>query len=89
MTEPLFLTVDEVLLLHEYQIEHFGGDPTILDIGKLESAVAQPSMTWGGDFLHKDLASMAAAYLYHIVENHAFQDGNKRTARTPRSSSWA
>lgn len=79
MNEPLFLTLDEVLQLHEYQIEHFGGDPDVLDLRLLESAIAQPCATWDGQFLHPDLASMAAAYLFHIVQDHAFRDGNKRT----------
>ena len=79
MNEPLFLTLDEVLRFHVDQIEQFGGDNAILDIGKLESAIAQPQMTWHGKYLHADLAAMAAAYLFHIVQNHAFADGNKRT----------
>jgi death-on-curing protein len=79
MNEPLFLTLDEVLQLHGYQIEHFGGDPRILNLGLLESAIDQPSAMFGGQFLHEDVAAMAAAYLFHIVQNHAFADGNKRT----------
>ena len=79
MDEPLFLTVDEVLRLHDYQITHFGGEPAVLDVGLLESAISQPSATWEGKFLHEDIAAMAAAYLYHIVKNHPFADGNKRT----------
>lgn len=79
MNEPLFLTLNEVLQLHGYQIEHFGGDPAIRDLELLESAVHQPLARYDGRFLHPDLASMAAAYLFHIVQNHAFADGNKRT----------
>lgn len=79
MNEPLFLTLDEVLQLHAYQVEHFGGDPEVRDLGLLESAIAQPGAGVDRGFLHEDLASMAAAYLYHIVQNHAFADGNKRT----------
>ena len=79
MDEPLFLTLDEVLQIHRYQIEHFGGDPGVRDLGLLESAVHQPCAVFDGRFLHEDLASMAAAYLYHIVPDHAFADGNKRT----------
>lgn len=76
---PIFLTLDEVLRLHSYQIEHFGGDIAIRDLALLESALAQPQQSFGGQFLHPDLASMAAAYLFHIVQNHPFVDGNKRT----------
>jgi len=79
MNEPLFLTLDDVLQFHADQIELAGGDGAILDIGKIESAIAQPNATWDGQFLHEDLAAMAAAYLFHIVQNHGFADGTKRT----------
>lgn len=79
MNEPLFLTLAEVLQLHAYQVEHFSGDPAIRDLGLLESAIHQPCVMLDGRVLHEDLASMAAAYLFHIVQNHAFADGNKRT----------
>ena len=77
MNEPLFLTLDDVLQFHADQIELAGGDGAIL--GKIESAIAQPNATWDRQFLHEDLAAMAAAYLFHIVQNHGFADGNKRT----------
>lgn len=79
MNEPLFLTLDEVLQFHSDQIELAGGDAAILGIEKIESAIAQPRMTWQGKYLHEDLAAMAAAYLFHLVQNHGFADGNKRT----------
>jgi len=79
MNEPLFLTLDDVLQFHADQIELAGGDGAILDIGKIESAIAQPKATWDGQFLHEDLAAMAAAYLFHLVQDHGFADGNKRT----------
>jgi death-on-curing protein len=78
-TDPLFLTLDEVLQIHSYQIKEHGGSGEILDMGSLESAIAQPRQGFGGSYLHSDLAHMAAAYLFHIVQNHAFEDGNKRT----------
>jgi death-on-curing protein len=77
--EIIFLTLDEVLQIHSHQIETYGGDPGDLDIGKLESAIAAPRQAFGGVFAHPDAASMAAAYLFHITQNHAFVDGNKRT----------
>lgn len=46
----------------------------------LQSAVGTPEMSFGGQLLHADLASMAAAYLFHLCANHPFVDGNKRTA---------
>lgn len=77
--EPLFLSLDDVLGIHAYQVEQFGGDPGILNLGLLQSALAQPPQAFGGSYLHEDLAAMAAAYVYHIVRNHPFADGNKRT----------
>jgi len=77
--EPYFLTINEVLEIHHDQIERYGGSHGIRDIGLLSSAIAQPSASFGGQFLHEDISTMAAAYLYHIVKNHPFIDGNKRT----------
>jgi death-on-curing protein len=75
---PVFLTVDEVLALHEHQIAVYGGSPGLRDFGLLESAAATPSASFGGELLHASLPEMAAAYLYHLTSNHAFVDGNKR-----------
>jgi death-on-curing protein len=77
--QPDFLELAEVLYIHADQIDRYGGDPSIRDAGLLESAVAMPRATFGGEFLHRDLFEMAAAYLFHIVQNHPFVDGNKRT----------
>ena len=73
-----FLTFDEVLAIHAHQIETYGGSPGLRDARLLESAVAMPDATFGGEHVHGDLYEMAAAYLFHIVKNHAFVDGNKR-----------
>ena len=75
---PEFLTVEDVLEIHALQVERFGGSVGVRDQGLLESAVAQPQMTFGGEFVHADLFAMAAAYLFHLVQGHAFVDGNKR-----------
>jgi death-on-curing protein len=75
----LFLTKEEVLLAHETQIASHGGSTGIRDMGLLESALAMPQASFGGIFLHSNLYEMAAAYLFHIVSNHPFVDGNKRT----------
>lgn len=77
---PVFITLSQALYIHSYQIENHGGDSAILDMGRLESALAQPRQAFGGEFVHEDLASMAAAYLFHLCQNHPFADGNKRTA---------
>ena len=74
----VFLTVDIVLALHARQLERFGGGAGLRDRGLLESAVAQPQASFGGTFAHEGLFAMAAAYLFHLVSNHAFIDGNKR-----------
>lgn len=78
--EIRFLSVDDVLAIHEDTIGREGGAPGLRDLGLLVSAVMMPQQKFAGEYLHKGLASMAAAYLYHIAQNHAFQDGNKRTA---------
>jgi death-on-curing protein len=75
---PIFLSLDEVIELHRDQIERYGGSAGIRDVGLLQSAIAMPQAGFGGQFLHADLFEMAAAYLFHIVQNHPFVDGNKR-----------
>lgn len=77
---PIFLHINEVLRIHASQIELFGGSDGVRDLGLLESAIAMPQAGFGGQFLHADLFTMAAAYLFHIAKNHPFIDGNKRTA---------
>lgn len=77
---PKFLTYEQVLALHKLQIDEFGGHPGVKDKGLLHSALAQPESGFGDEFLHKDIYEMAAAYLFHLVKNHAFFDGNKRIA---------
>lgn len=77
--EPLFLTLDEVLEMPAQQIDLYGGAEGVRDPAGLESAVATPVATFGGEFLHPTIPSMAAAYLFHLCQNHPFVDGNKRT----------
>lgn len=76
---PDFLTVDEVHLIHEEGLARYGGAGGVRDAGALESAVAMPQATFGGDFVHADLYAMAAAHAFHIAQNQPFVDGNKRT----------
>ena len=61
MTDPLFLSLEEVLELHADQLRLFGGTAGIRDKGALESAIAVPFATFGGEFLHTCLFEMAAA----------------------------
>lgn len=79
MKRPVFLGLDEVIEIHNDQIRRYGGHPGVRDIDLLKSAIAMPAAGLGGDFLHTDIYEMAAAYLFHIVRNHPFIDGNKRT----------
>ena len=74
-----FLIIDDVLDFHNQLIERFGGSTGIRDKNLLESALAQPQMAVFGRRSHQDVYAMAAAYCYHIIKNHPFIDGNKRT----------
>ena len=76
--EPTFLTIDEIVAIHRDQLARHGGSEGVRDWGLLQSAIAMPAATFGGQFLHCDLCEMAAAYLFHFVQNHPFIDGNKR-----------
>jgi len=76
--EPLFLTLEEVLALHADQIERYGGSHGLRDPGLLSSALAMPEASFGGELLHSTIHEMAAAYLFHLTQNHPFIDGNKR-----------
>lgn len=75
---PDFLTLEEVLEIHSVQLTRFGGAAGVRDLGLLESALSQPQASFGGEYVHGDLFEMAAAYLFHVVSNHPFVDGNKR-----------
>lgn len=80
MKEIIFLTLAEVTEIHRDQIERYGGSHGIRDLNLLSSAVAMPSASFSEEFLHSDIYEMAAAYAFHISQNHPFIDGNKRTA---------
>lgn len=73
-----FVTLDDVLELHAGQIAAYGGSDGLRSAELLQSAIAQPEATFGGKLLHGDVFEMAAAYLFHLVQNHPFIDGNKR-----------
>lgn len=80
MAAPLFLSMAQILQIHEQVIRQHGGDATVRDRGLLESAAAMPQAQFAGRQLHRTRAEMAAAYLFHLCRNHPFVDGNKRTA---------
>ncbi|MDF5718573.1 MAG: type II toxin-antitoxin system death-on-curing family toxin [Rhizonema sp. NSF051] len=77
---PEFIDIEVAIAIHDDQIAEHGGSLGLRDRGLLESALYQPQATCFGEFLHPKISEQAAAYLYHIAKNHAFIDGNKRTA---------
>ena len=80
MKAPDFLTLAEVIEIHSNQIKLYGGSEGVRDMHLLQSALAQPEASFGGVRLHEDIYEMAAAYVFHICQNHPFIDGNKRAA---------
>jgi death-on-curing protein len=73
-------TVDVVREIHQVALEMFGGIDGVREPALLESAVAAPQATFGGQPLYADLIEIAGAYLFFLCRNHPFLDGNKRTA---------
>jgi death-on-curing protein len=73
-----YLSLEQVLDLHRRQLHLFGGAPGLRDRGALESAVARPQMTFGGEDLYPEIDDKAAALMHSLVMNHPFVDGNKR-----------
>ena len=73
-----YFSLDEVLAIHAHLIDRYGGALGIRDSAQLESALAMPQATFAGTELHATLYEQAAAYLFHVVKNHPFVDGNKR-----------
>ena len=74
----VFLGLAEVLEIHRDQLLRYGGASGIRDINLLKSSLAMPSATYSGEFLHTDVYEMAASYLFYLVKNHPFIDGNKQ-----------
>jgi death-on-curing protein len=79
MTEIVFLNKDQIFQLHKNAIRDYGGSLGVRDNGLLESAIAQPEVSFEGVYLHENIFMMAAAYFFHISQNQPFLDGNKRT----------
>ena len=78
MPDIIFLTLEEVLALHDDAIAFAGGETGVLSMDMLESAIAQPEAGFGGQWANPFPFGMAAAYAFHLSRNHAFVDGNKR-----------
>ena len=77
MKEPHWLGLESVLALHELVVADYGGDASIRDAGRLQSALARPKHLFS--YGEPTLARLAAAYAVGIVQGHPFTDGNKRT----------
>lgn len=75
-----FLTHDVILAIHEDQIRLYGGSYEMRDAGAFDAAINMPKSQFDGHFLHPTIFHMAAAYGFHLCQNHPFIDGNKRTA---------
>lgn len=75
-----FLDKETILTFHKDQVKTYGGKQGLRDEGLLESALAQPQASFGGEYVHSSIFEMAAAYGFLICKNHPFFDGNKRTA---------
>lgn len=73
-----YLNLEQVLRLHFLVIQTSGGTQGIRDQGLLESAIAQPQMTFGGEDLHSSVIEKASALGFSLIMNHPFLDGNKR-----------
>lgn len=73
-----YLSVEQLLRLHELQVRRFGGSEGLRDRAALEAAAARPAATFGGEDLYPDVAAKAAAVMHSLVANHPFVDGNKR-----------
>lgn len=76
-TEPNWLGVESVLVMHEEQIAEHGGGAGVRDLGLLDSALARPRNAW--TYGQEDLVALGALYAAGIMRNHPFVDGNKRT----------
>jgi death on curing protein len=75
-----YLTLDEIFQLQSESIQRFGGTPGVRDRGLVESALAQPAMTFDGEELHPTIIEKAAVLAFAFAKNHGFIDGNKRIA---------
>lgn len=74
-----YITLDTVLAIHDDMVEKYGGSHGIRDLGLIQSAIARPQSSFGGDDLYPNILDKAAALFHSLMFNHAFVDGNKRT----------
>lgn len=78
----IYVTLDEVLAIHDDMVERYGGSFGIRDLGLIQSAIARPQATFGGEDLYPTIIDKAATLFHSLIFNHAFADGNKRTSLT-------
>jgi len=76
----VYLSVEQLLRLHDGQLRRYGGSSGLRDRGLLESAAARPAASFSGEDLYPDVASKTAALMHSLALNHPFVDGNKRVA---------
>lgn len=74
-----YLSFEQIIEMHDTFIDNFGGLKGVRDLNLLLSAIETPKSTMFGEDLYPTLYDKAAAYLFHLVQNHPFNDGNKRT----------
>ena len=79
MKNTTYITLDTVLAIHDDMVNKYGGSHGIRDLGLIQSAIARPQSSFGGDDLYSNVFDKAAALFHSLMFNHAFIDGNKRT----------
>ena len=82
MKKVRYLSLDVLIAIHDSMIEGYGGSFGIRDLGLLQSALARPQASFGGEDLYPTVLDKAAALFHSLIFNHAFVDGNKRTTMT-------
>lgn len=82
MRNAKYITLDVVIAIHDDMIERYGGSHGIRDLGLIQSALARPQASFGGEDLYPTVLDKAAALFHSLIFNHAFMDGNKRTSMT-------
>lgn len=75
----ILLSLEEVLNIHDDMVSVYGGARGVRSMSLLVSAIEMPKATMSGEGLHENIFDKAAAYMYHIICNRPFVDGNKRT----------
>lgn len=78
----IYLTLEQIIIIHEDQIVRYGGSSGLRDVSLLESAVFRPQSSFGGDDLYPTIFDKASTLMHSLILNHPFIDGNKRTGIT-------